>query len=688
MYPFSFLGSGIDAQAQAHYNRVIADGGLIPSGLDGVNTFFTTVKTIYGTSDINTAISVGLDPQVLGYKLGAGSGTTLGQAAQKLYSPKDVFGGIGTGSAFWEGSGVAGNFVSTPNAAANQITGDIEIVAKVSFNTLSGYQMIISKANGNSYRLYKDLNVKRFVVEFGGKGGATSDLFTFDLQEDFWIKVNRVSLTGVVIFYKSTDGITYNQVGTTKSTTSGNFNNSSGLLEVGADGAGSQNLFTGKIYRVTISNSIGGTPVVDFNPNQYTGANTWTSTTSEVWTVNSTGAGLADVVQTTAASQPLLLVHSGANYFFGSGVVQNYCSTSITVLSSTTTDFEIKAQINLQNYSSNGYSIVGQYVAGNNNFLLFIRDGILEIYFVVAGTGYSYNSTVAVGFTNNTDGYIKVTRDSATGAVKYYISTDGSTYAQLGATVSGVNGAITPPTTSALEVGMYENINGAFQGKIYRVTISNSIGGAPVVDFNPNQYNAATSQTQWTSSTGEVWTINTGTVVIGYKGVLVDRTIVQGDGISSFLSGFDVSNLPNNYSLYGANRLYTSTGSGNVFGASLGGDQFFHFYINSNTFIKRWSSGPDKDFGTTLNLLTYTGTGTGAGSVETMERNNAGINTVSNARPVKNSGVAVSVFASSSSGNFASNTTVNTLIIANSIDNSTPKTAMYNYIKLINNNAF
>ncbi len=88
MFPFSFIGSGVDAQAKTHFDRVIADGGVVPSGLSGVNAFFKTIKTIYGTSDINTAISVGLDPQVLGYKLGAGSGTTLGQAAQKLYSVK------------------------------------------------------------------------------------------------------------------------------------------------------------------------------------------------------------------------------------------------------------------------------------------------------------------------------------------------------------------------------------------------------------------------------------------------------------------------------------------------------------------------------------------------------------------------------------------------------------------------
>jgi hypothetical protein len=38
--------NGVDAQAQAHYDRVIADGGLVPSGLSGVNAFFNTIKTI------------------------------------------------------------------------------------------------------------------------------------------------------------------------------------------------------------------------------------------------------------------------------------------------------------------------------------------------------------------------------------------------------------------------------------------------------------------------------------------------------------------------------------------------------------------------------------------------------------------------------------------------------------------
>lgn len=61
--PFSrTFGSSIDSQAQAHYDRVIADGGAIPAGLIGCSNFFVAVKAVYSTSDITTAISAGYDP--------------------------------------------------------------------------------------------------------------------------------------------------------------------------------------------------------------------------------------------------------------------------------------------------------------------------------------------------------------------------------------------------------------------------------------------------------------------------------------------------------------------------------------------------------------------------------------------------------------------------------------------------
>ena len=305
--PFRRMGAGIDAQAQAHYDRVIADGGLIPSGLVGVNNFFTTVKAIYGTSDITTAISVGLDAQVLGYKLGAGAGTTAGQAAQKLYSCSGSSGDVvqttaasqplllahTSGANYWFGSGVTGNYCGTPNATANQITGDIEFTAKIKPLAFSGTQSITAKwSGGNAYIFALNTKTLSLYLDFGAGAvlvSSTSNL-PYNDNDLFFVKATRQSSTGnISFFYKTLSSDSWTQLGTTITSTTGAFNNINQQLEIGTIGNGGNFRFTGSIYNVTISNSIGGAPVVDFNPSQYNAATSqtqWTSTTGEVWTIN------------------------------------------------------------------------------------------------------------------------------------------------------------------------------------------------------------------------------------------------------------------------------------------------------------------------------------------------------------------------------------------------------------------
>jgi hypothetical protein len=75
--------------ATTHYNRVIADGGVVPAGISGLASVLDSVIAAYGvtdSTDFNTKVPVFLDPSYTGYKLGAGSGTTLGQAARTVYA--------------------------------------------------------------------------------------------------------------------------------------------------------------------------------------------------------------------------------------------------------------------------------------------------------------------------------------------------------------------------------------------------------------------------------------------------------------------------------------------------------------------------------------------------------------------------------------------------------------------------
>jgi hypothetical protein len=667
--PFFKSFGGVDAQAQAHFNRVIADGGLVPSGLSGVNAFFNTIKTIYGTSDINTAISVGLDPQVLGYKLGAGSGTTLGQAAQKLYSPKDVFGGIGTGNAYWEGSGVAGNYVSTPNAAANQITSDIEIIAKIDYSNSGSFQFIQSTYATSGYSIGISSS-DRIYAEF--KVGATNYGInsTVSIGATFsgFIKVTRTTADGIAKFFTSLDGITYTQLGANVGTAVGALVVSGTNLLIGAYLGGSP--FRGKIYRATISNSIGGAPVVDFNPNQYTGANTWTSTTSEVWTVNSTGAGLADVVQTTAASQPLLLNYTGSNYLFSSGIASNNCTTS------TNSSFQVNGDFTID-FNVSDLVTSGEYICKGNStdgFTILLNAGVVRYTFFDTGVRTVDLSSAAINLV--TQKWCRFQRSGIN--YSFYTSTDGITFTQVGSNIVDVvvTKAITAPLRIGQGVSFYASpcVMKTYRAKFYNDATQTTL----IADFNPNQYNAATSQTQWTSSTGEIWSIQTGTATTGYKGALVTKTIVQGDGINDRLLSGTLTSRSTFSRFCATNPLNINIFKG-IVGANVG-DR--HYLYATSTDVAIYNGVALNFSGEQANKLAlYEGDYNGV-SGSTLLNNS----TSSSGNVGSGSSTVVELFAlvDGSFGNVA----INTLIDLSAIATTQQKTDTYNYIRSINNSAF
>ena len=334
--PFFRRRSGvpIDAQAQVHYNRVIADGGVVPSGLSGVNAFFTAIKAIYGTSDITTAISAAYDPHYLGYKLGAGSGTTLGQAAQKLYS--------------------------------------------------------CSGASG-------------------------------------------------------------------------------------------------------------------------------------------------DVVQTTAASQPLLLAHTGENYWWGSGVAGNGCITASSYTFPTNSGLTIEADILID--TATARTIIAKDSGSGAGRCLFLGWNGSNFY-LSFGSNFAYNAICSVATAIGYNGWVRVnaTTVGSNMEVKFFTSNDGINYTQLGTTivVAGAANSIQTTSTTYQIGGNTSALANPWSGRIRRTRVYDA-NNTLLVDFNPASYNPATSQTQWSSATGEVWSISTGTAATGYKGVLVDRTYTQTDGIDDGL---------------------------------------------------------------------------------------------------------------------------------------------------------
>jgi hypothetical protein len=403
----------------------------------------------------------------------------------------------------------------------------------------------------------------------------------------------------------------------------------------------------------------------------------------------------ADAVQTTAASQPLLLAHNGAssdNYWWGSGVSGNYVSTPSATANNITGDIEFIidfASVPNTTTLPNLYNFLiakGDTTTTLENYAILLNRSDGKIYFenatITAASTLTLNSALASG----TVGYLKVNRIASTGIIKFFTSTDRITFTQLGTNVSATAGnLLTTATTLSIS---YLNATYPSGGvKISRATISNSIGGTPVVDFNPATYNASTSQTAWTSATGEVWTINTGTATTGYKGVLVDRTIVQGDGVDDVISLAIIGNAIRTQYIAHKSLGAATTFVGGLFLTAAAAQSF---YYNGNKYSFYQTGAFDGPFGavvvgTTNRALRISGAVGGTGTNWIPFQN--GVD-VSNAGA--NIGLATSynILTLFSRGNITGfdNAIFNTYIMSSGADNLTIRTATQAFAKTLNNN--
>lgn len=390
-----------------------------------------------------------------------------------------------------------------------------------------------------------------------------------------------------------------------------------------------------------------------------------------------------DAIQSTAASQPLLLAHNGAssdNYWWGSGVAGNYVTTPNAVANQITDNVDLIAYINGYKASVFNYIIVKGTIAAGINYSLSVNNqGFLRF-------NSSLQDAVSTVSLTNQAGWVRATRQRSNGEIKFYFSLDAIgtnpqsvTWTQLGTTAIGSTAALTV-LTAVVNIGNFSDGVDAtsFANKIYRATISNSIGGAPVVDFNPATYNAATSQTAWASATGEVWTINTGTAD-GYKGLLVDRTYIQGDGIDDVMITTSLSSRQY-YSSYAASRLQTFSGVVRGIFGSLAQSNLI--YVNTTGDVRAAGLGILQFTGEVNNRLQLFTANFQLASGSVLTNN---LNRVSGSLGgVSNTSACILSDGSTGFGNFVFSTGIQ----SSATDSIATNTATYNLIRSLNNNAF
>ena len=321
---------------------------------------------------------------------------------------------------------------------------------------------------------------------------------------------------------------------------------------------------------------------------------------------STSGAYIGDMRQATLAYQPKLLKYSGEKYYWNGSDGGNNCSTPNTVANQLTDDVEIITKVNLTSLTENQF-FAKQYPS------------VYFFFWAVGGTlSFSMQSALVTGncdvllssfMSVNVDTYLKVVRKASTGEIKFYSSLDGISYTQRGSTVTSTIGSVMPNPLYPLIIGDFNDIY-SLKGKMYFLTISKTIGGTPTVNFDFTNYNPAVSETTWTATTGETWTLNRPATPTDYVSNIVTRTTVI-SGSSQYVQSASGLSLSLPLTHFSINDWSTVLSGKSILGGS-SSDYKVKFFNNSGQ-VSVGDNGGSADIGATPTrraLITQTKNGT------------------------------------------------------------------------------
>jgi len=367
--------------------------------------------------------------------------------------------------------GASGNYISTPDAAALDITGDIDIrvqLAPDDWTPTAALQILAkeSSATTRSYR-FSLLSTGGIQLIWSVDGSATlvSASTAPVSATDGAVKWVRVTLDvnngasgNTTTFFTSDDGSSWTQLGTTivaAGTTS--IFNSTSPVEIGSRFLGVNEPFAGKIYRAQIFSDITSTnKVLDVDTSVITAgaATSFTALTGQTMTINRSSTGRKSV----AVTQPTWLfgtddymevnnrymAYSGSKYMYLPGIASNYASAPDSAALDITGDIDLRVKVAMDDWTPSAINILlAKRPNGSSQqsyFFYLNTDGTIAISWTTDGaTVVTKGSTVVTGIADGVTKWVRATLDVDNGAsgntVTFFTSDDGSTWTQLGSTV-------------------------------------------------------------------------------------------------------------------------------------------------------------------------------------------------------------------------------------------------------------
>ena len=449
--------------------------------------------------------------------------------------------------------GVVTNHLTTPDAAALDITGDIDLRAQVALDdwTPGAINMLISKwqtTTEESYLFYV-LTDGRLEFNWSVNGTLANTPLTSSVATGIadgsvkWVRitvdVNNGASGKTAKFFTSDDGNTWTQLGTdvVQAGTTSIFSSSS-QVAIGAYLNGTSLPLAGKVYRAQILNGIDGVPVLDVDTSVITSgaATNFTALTGQTVTIARGTSGRKIV----AVTHPVWLFgtddymevnnrwleRTTANYLYLPGVNGNYASSPDSAALDITGDIDLRVKLALDDWTpANQMYLVGKWAASGTSNSYALRIGgsasgfVPELLWSTNGSdAIVKGATVAPTITDGSIKWIRATLDVDNGAsgnsVQFFTSDDGTTWTQLGTTVTTAGVTSIFSGTGLAEVGSIgAGAVGIARGKFFRAQVLNGIGGTVAFDANFETGITTNLPTTFTESSA-----NAATVTINYSG--------------------------------------------------------------------------------------------------------------------------------------------------------------------------
>jgi hypothetical protein len=207
------------------------------------------------------------------------------------------------------------------------------------------------------------------------------------------------------------------------------------------------------------------------------------------------------------------------NYVYLPGVNGNFLSVPDAAALDVTGDIDLRVRVAMDDWTPAGISgLVSKWLTtGNQRSYSFrlLTTGVLRLVWSADGTAeMSKDSTVAVTVSDGAVKWVRVTLDVDNGAsgndVKFFTSDDGTTWTQLGSTVTTASTTSVHSSSADLSVGQVQASTNMAAAKVYRAQVLNGIGGTTVLDVDTSVITSG-SATSFTAVTGQTVTINRST---------------------------------------------------------------------------------------------------------------------------------------------------------------------------------